>query len=144
MPSVCIGRVLAGLTPLLMAASAIGAPIQCPATIVESPQLAGVPSSWAVMAPSGERTLKQVGVYWGPQEELGALVPDGERIDKRQERANWTLLPKSGGHFWIGCQYHDTTAVLLRRLDESVKQCEAIYDLLPTGRRLRLVSVDCR
>lgn len=140
-------RDLAACVVFSMAAvSAWSATAQCPRTLDEAPTVMDVPSQWVAVAPRGQRGLDQAGLYWGSDPaSLGSLVPTSEQIGKSQERVRWKLVPPPHGeHYWIGCMYVGTTAVLFRRLDLPVTQCEVVYDLLPSRRRNRLVSVECR
>lgn len=122
------------------------ATVQCPRTLDEAPQVEQVPAPWHVVAPRGPRGLEQAGIYWGNEAaSLGSLLPTDDRVEKGQQHVRWQLLPPPAGeHHWIGCMYTGTTALLVLRLDAAVSRCEVVYDLLPTGRRKRLASVDCR
>jgi len=48
----------------------------------------------------------------------------GQRLDTV---ATWTLAPTGRGH-WIQCAYDNTTAVLSRRLPETVNTCAVTYE----------------
>ncbi|MBI5256095.1 MAG: hypothetical protein HY855_06315 [Burkholderiales bacterium] len=131
------GTLAAGSCPLL------AAPVACPAVLSEVPSVSPVAPGWTVLAQPGDRPLEQAGVYLGAPEQRGALTPDTVQRDKQHEQLRWQLHRKAGDEFWIGCSYQGTTAMVFRKLESTTTRCQARYALLPTGRRLRLDSLDC-
>ena len=50
--------------------------IRCPAKLTETPGVVSPDPLWTITAPTGERSLDSVGVYWGSADQRGAQVPD--------------------------------------------------------------------
>lgn len=144
----CAARVAAALGLILGSMAPVpgrAATVQCPRTVDEAPQLLEVPSPWTAVTPRGERGLEQAGIYWGTGAgDLSSLVPTDDRIENGQQRVRWKLVPPPPGeHHWVGCMYAGTTALLVQRLEGPVGRCEVVYQLMPSGRRQRLVSIEC-
>jgi hypothetical protein len=126
------------------AQTAIAAEIHCPSSIKETPSVSKKDEQWVVVASSGERLLERVGIYLGTPSEHGAQVPDSENATKKTESVTWRLRRAASDAFWVGCSYVGTTAMLFKKVDTNVTTCVASYDLLPSGRRQRLSTMDCR
>jgi hypothetical protein len=138
---------IARLVPILLLTYVAAAPaieISCPRSILEAPSVSADLPDWQIVASVGERPLEQAGVYLGDPSERGAQVPDATRKKKAYETVTWQLVHSKDDAFWIGCSYGGTTAMLFRKLDPTLKQCQATYDLLPSGRRLHLKAISCR
>lgn len=129
---------------LAAAMMAQAATIQCPRSITEKPAVASPPSAWVVVAESGPRSLSQAGISIKIGSEYGAQVPDAVSRARREEHVNWTLPPAPAAErYWLGCSYLGTTAMLVVKLEPTDKSCVAIYELVKTGKRQRLKTVDC-
>ena len=132
------------LSPLFACSSIPAAEINCPESITETPTVSAVDSIWTVVADTGERRLEHVGIYLGSLSEYGAQVPDSTTTLKKKEMVTWRIIRGETDTFWVGCSYVGTTALLFQKLDSSVTKCIATYDLLPTGRRQWLSSMECQ
>jgi len=129
---------------LLCAGAAVGAEIECPASITETPSVISGNAAWLISAKTGERPLEHAGIYLGSPAEAGAQVPDSTRTTRFREKVTWKLVRAPQDEFWVGCSYTGTSAILLKRLESGVTQCIATYTLLPSGRRQQLETMDCR
>lgn len=129
---------------LFKAAPAVAIEISCPGSISETPSVSEANKRWIVVASSGERQLDQAGIYLGDPSQYGAQVPDSTTKTKGTETVSWHLVRSPTDTFWVGCSYVGTTAMLFQRLDAAVTFCAASYELLPSGKRLRLSHLDCR
>lgn len=131
--------------PMLIALPAQATEIHCPAAISESPTVSFKDRQWSIVAKPGERQLDHAGVYLSAAGEYGAEVPDSTKAAKRsEERVLWRMADSPTEAFAIGCSYTGTTAMLFMKLEKSVAQCVVTYELLPTGTRQRLRSIECR
>lgn len=135
---------LAVLCLLSIPLLSIAGEIKCPSSITETPAVSINDKRWTVVTNSGERPLEHVGIYIGTLSEYGAQVPDANKKSKRKETVTWNIKRSPTDTFWVGCSYVGTTAALFQELDSSVKVCVATYDLLPSGGRQRLSTVDCQ
>ncbi len=118
--------------------------IHCPTNLSETPTAVNPDPVWTIAASTGERPLDSVGVYWGSVDQRGAQVPDDTQKKKSSETLTWRLPKAEGGHYWIGCSYTSTTAMLYQKIAPTYSQCVATYMLLPSGRRLRLAAMQCQ
>jgi hypothetical protein len=129
---------------LFKAGSSVATEISCPNSIRETPSVSAADKHWIVVASSGERQLDQAEIYLGKPSEYGAQVPDSTTKKQGREIVSWHLVRSPTDTFWLGCSYVGTTAMLFQRLDSTVTFCAVSYELLPSGKRLRLSHVDCR
>lgn len=129
---------------LTISASIFAAEIHCPASINETPNISNKYIQWTVVANSGERPLERAGVYLGIPPDYGAQVPDSTKSDKKKETVTWKISRANSDLFWIGCSYVGTTATLFQQIGNTIEVCTATYDLLPSGKRLRLYTLECR
>lgn len=145
MKSKLAGALLSALLGLsLRAAPSVATEINCPDSIKEAPSVLTADRGWIVVATRGERPLEQAGIYLGKPAQYGAQVPDSTTKTKKTETVSWRLIRSPTDIFWVGCSYVGTTAMLFRRLDAAVTFCAVSYELLPSGKRLRVSHVDCR
>ena len=98
---------------------------------------------WLVVARQGERALEGVGIFLGTPAEFGAQVPDASKVERNRELVTWRIVRATGDRFWVGCVYSGTTAMLFQKLAADESLCVATYDLLPSGKRQRLSSMQC-
>lgn len=138
----CIAAVTSSL--LIATRSTLAAEIHCPETITELPTVSNKNKEWTVITSSGERQLESIGIYLGTPAEYGAQVPDSTRTIGKKEDITWKITRSTADTFWLGCSYVGTTAMLFQKLAATVKECVATYDLLPSGKRQRLRTVECR
>ena len=101
---------------------AAAAGISCPAAI-QTEQRASAPSPWAVSYGALPIALAQVTIFEGPPSEQASLVYDNEKKLPKETVLTWNLGPSTHG-YWLQCAYSSTTAVISRRLPDSVKHCE--------------------
>lgn len=135
------------LTVLLAAAFSSGARadgLYCPSSLEETPSVAEQDAPWVLVASPGHRPLEHAGLYLGDPREKAAQVPDARKRTRGSESVTWILKPRTNEEVWLGCSYTGTTAMLFRKIGEAVRECTIDYDLLPTGKRLRLNRVSCR
>lgn len=118
--------------------------IACPPLLSETPVVSSPNNSWLVVAARGDRQLKHVGVYLNDPFKQGQLVPDSTKKTSTAETVTWNLTHSKDEQVWIGCSYTGTTAMLFQQLAETASNCVASYDLLRSGKRLRLRSMDCK
>ncbi|MDH2433489.1 hypothetical protein QCD60_12985 [Pokkaliibacter sp. MBI-7] len=116
---------------------------QCPPQISETPVVSSQQPGWQVLLGSGQRSLDRVGVYLGPLTELAEQIPDQSENSAGIATDTWQLRRAADDHYLIGCRYTDTSAMLLRALPDTVQQCQARYQLTPSGQRQQLLSIRC-
>jgi hypothetical protein len=121
---------------------ALAGEVNCPASLKETPGVVDPGAGWTVLARAGDRPLESVAVYWGPGIEPAAQVPDEAQKKKLIESVRWNL-PRQQEPYWIACAYVGTSAVVLQKLGVELSRCVVTYDLLPSGRRLRVKAVVC-
>ncbi len=110
------------VTSAAYSARAAAADISCPATI-QTAQKASAPSPWAVDYGALPIALAQVTIFEGPPSEQASLVYDSEKKLSKETVLTWNLGPSTRG-YWLQCAYSSTTAMISRRLPDSVKHCE--------------------
>lgn len=116
--------------------------VNCPSYIIEKPVVSDQ-GSWLVVAESGKRTLQHVGIYLREPVLAAAQVPTSSETTTVSEIVQWKIQRFAGEEVWIGCSYVGTTAMLFRKIPNGVSRCETQYDLLPSGKRLRVHSISC-
>jgi hypothetical protein len=121
---------------------AFAAEVNCPASLRETPGVVDPGPGWTVLARAADRPLESVMVYWGPGTEPAAQVPDETQKKKLIESVRWDL-PRQQEPYWIACAYVGTSALVLQKLGADLSRCVVTYDLLPSGRRLRVKAVSC-
>ncbi|HKA45261.1 MAG TPA: STY0301 family protein [Burkholderiales bacterium] len=104
----------------------------CPATINVEQRIAPVPEGWEASLSADKPQLAMVTFFDGPPAERASLKYDSEEKQRSNWVATWTLAPSARG-YWIQCAYENTTALLARRLPESVRTCKVIYERKTSG-----------
>lgn len=99
----------------------------CPQKIEVEQRATTVPEGWEGGRTTSTVTLASVMFYDGPPAEKAARKFDSEDREKRERIATWNLPPSARG-YWISCGYAGTTAVISRRLPDSVKHCAVTYE----------------
>jgi len=117
--------------------------IQCPGSISESSSIKNSPAGWEVIEEPAEHTLDQISIYLFHPSQKGTQVPDNVKRTRNEESVTWRMIRGQNDEFWVGCSYHDTTAILARKLNNRISQCVASYEISQTGERLRLKKVFC-
>lgn len=117
--------------------------IQCPESIKENLSVKDSPADWEVIEGPGEHTLDQVSIYLSHPRQKGTQVPDNVKRTKNEESVTWRIIRGQSDEYWVGCSYHDTTAILARKLNNRISQCVASYEISQTGQRLRLKKAFC-
>jgi len=117
--------------------------IQCPASISESSSIKNSPADWEVIEGLEEHTLDQVSIYLFHPSQKGTQVPDNVQRTKNEESVTWRMIRGQNDEFWVGCSYHNTMAILARKLNNRISKCVASYEISKTGERLRLKKVFC-
>lgn len=138
------------LAVLALLASIAGNPVfaagtVCPRTVLEKPSIMRNEPDWKIVSDAEEKALTSVGIYLSrpPDERLSGQVPD-TITTKRVERNHWRLLRSPGDRYWLGCNYANTTVMLVRELGNEVQSCTVEYSLMPNGRLDKVRSVACR
>lgn len=115
----------------------------CPVTL-DVHQVGTSPSNdWTSVDGQGKQSLLRVGFFLHHPNQRGALVPDSTARHKMEEQVTWSFPRNPGDDFWLGCIYTDTTAMLVRKLSDSVTACSVNYVLLPTGVRSEIKNILC-
>lgn len=104
------------------ASRAAAAGISCPATI-KTEQKASAPAAWEIGYGALPIALAQVTIFEGPPSEQASLVYDTEKKLPKEIVLTWNLGPSKRG-YWLQCAYSSTTAMISRRLPDTVKHCE--------------------
>jgi hypothetical protein len=116
--------------------------VKCPVALTETPGVVEPGSGWTVVAVAADRPLESVAIYLGPDNERAAQVPDVNRKKNLVESVTWNLLPHQHP-YWVGCAYTATSALVFQKLGADLSRCTVSYDLLPSGRRLRVKTLVC-
>ena len=129
---------------LAFATGCAAADLNCPDAITETPTVQDAPTPWVFQGDQGRRHLDQVAVYFGHPNERGVQIPDKIIKSKSGEIVVWLISATKGEQYWVGCSYLGTTAVLISPIEILTRGCSARYSVLPTGKRLKLLSFTCR
>ena len=126
--------------PVLCAA----AQFQCPSSIDIEETLRTSISPWEkVVSPQGYH-LDRAFVFNRHPSEGGSQVPDKTIKSKRVLRDMWYFPEKKSERFWIGCSYLRSNTVLVQPVGAGLGQCEVTYETLPSGKILKLASIQCQ
>ena len=104
----------------------------CPQKIEVEQRVAAIPEGWEAGQATTTVSLASVTFFDGPPAERASLKFDGEDRQKRDWVAFWNLPPNARG-YWISCGYENTTAVVSRRLPESIRSCAVTYERRKRG-----------
>ncbi|MGH8632766.1 MAG: STY0301 family protein [Burkholderiales bacterium] len=99
----------------------------CPQKIDVEQRVAALPEGWEAGQATGTVVLVSVAFFDGPPAKQAALKYDSEDRQKRDRVAFWNLPPGARG-YWISCGYANTTAVISRRLPDSIRNCAVTYE----------------
>ena len=99
----------------------------CPATISVEQRVTPVPDGWEASMAAAKPQLAMVTFFDGLPAERASLKYDSEEKQRANWVATWTLAQNARG-YWLQCGYDNTTALLSRRLPESVRTCKVIYE----------------
>ena len=102
-------------------------PSLCPETVKVEQRVVETPQGWGAGLSDTKSAIAMVTFFDGPPTERASLKYDTELKQRGGWVATWTLAPNTRG-YWIQCAYDNTTAVLSRRLPESVKTCAVTYE----------------
>lgn len=102
-------------------------PSLCPEAINVEQRIAETPQGWEAGSSGLKPQIAMVTFFDGPPAERASLKYDSELKLKGNWVATWTLAPNARG-YWIQCAYENTTAVLSKRLPETVKTCSVTYE----------------
>jgi hypothetical protein len=102
-------------------------PSLCPAEVNVEQRVADPPQGWESGLSGLKPQLAMVTFFDGPPAERASLKYDSELKQKGNWVATWTLAPTGRG-YWIQCAYDNTTAVLSKRLPDTVKTCAVTYE----------------
>ena len=117
----------------------------CPQKIEVEQRVAALPEGWEAGQTTATVVLVSVAFFDGPPAKQAALKYDSEDRQKRDRVAFWNLPPGARG-YWISCGYENTTAVVSRRLPESVRSCAVTYERRKRGAAglPAIKSITCR
>jgi hypothetical protein len=128
LPAVFVLLVLpAGAAQPKTSASEPTGPSLCPETISVEQRVIEPPQGWEPGLSGAKPQLAMVTVFDGPPAERASLKYDSELKQRPGWVATWLLAPNARGH-WIQCAYENTTAVLSKRLPETVRTCNVTYE----------------
>ena len=102
-------------------------PSLCPAEVNVEQRVTNPPQGWEPSLSDLKSQLAMVTFFDGPPVERASLKYDSELKQKGNWVGTWTLAPNSRG-YWIQCAYDNTTAVLSKRLPDTVKTCAVTYE----------------
>ena len=102
-------------------------PSLCPETVTVEQRVSESPQGWEAGVSGLKPQLAMVTFFDGPPAERASLKYDSELKQRGGWVATWMLAPTGRGH-WIQCAYDNTTAVLSKRLPETVKNCTVTYE----------------
>jgi hypothetical protein len=120
------------------------AQFQCPSSIEIEEIVRSSISPWEkVVSPQGYQ-LDRVLVFSRDPSEGGSQVPDETIKDKSVVRDIWNFPGKKSEGFWIGCRYLHSNTLLVQLVGTGFGQCKVSYDTLPSGKILKLNSIQCQ
>ena len=99
----------------------------CPASVVVEQHVSAAPAGWEASLSGVKSQLAMVTFFDGPPAERASLKYDSEEKRKGDWIGTWNLGSGTRG-YWVQCAYDNTTAVLSRRLPDSVKTCKVTYE----------------
>ena len=99
----------------------------CPAEVNVEQRVTDPPQGWEPGLSGLKSQLGMVTFFDGPPAERASLKYDTELKQKGSWVATWNLAATGRG-YWIQCAYDNTTAVLSKRLPETVKTCAVTYE----------------
>ncbi|HZM48185.1 MAG TPA: STY0301 family protein [Burkholderiales bacterium] len=103
-------------------------PSLCPETVNVEQRVTDPPQGWEPGLSGMKSQLAMVTFFDGPPGERASLKYDSELKQRGGTWvATWTLAPNGRG-YWVQCAYDNTTAVLSRKLPETVKTCAVTYE----------------
>ena len=117
----------------------------CPQKIEVEQRIAMVPEGWEGGRATATVALVSVTIYDGPPAEKAPRKFDREDRERRDRVATWNL-PTSARGYWISCGYTGTTAVISRRLPDSIRSCAVTYERKRPGASSppAVTRIDCR
>lgn len=137
-------RLLMVVQFLLLALFSGASDLNCPGTLPVQQTATAIPAGWDAVQIDRQELIDKVSFYLSHPSSGGALVPDKTQKTGSEERVIWTFTRKPGDDFWMACSYINTSVLLTRKLGSDVSECMVSYDLLPSGKRLRLKGVLCK
>ena len=108
----------------LATASAVTATSDCPSVIDTDQTLKQSHQGWMASQEETRSPLSSIRLSEGDPRDLAWLLPDRTSKGGVQE---WDLLPSPRG-YWVVCGYANTTVILSRRLDPTVRRCAVQLD----------------
>jgi hypothetical protein len=119
------------------------AQFQCPSSLEIEEAVRSPISPWEkIVSPHGYQ-LDRALVFSHHPSEGGSLVPDKTIKGKGVLRDIWYFSGKTSEGFWIGCRYLRSNIVLVQPVGSGVGHCEVSYETLPSGKILKLKSIQC-
>ncbi len=115
--------------PASSAAAAKPMPVidACPRELnVRQAVTADVPG-WTSTNPQESYPFARIAFYSGPPADDKRVVPTFENRTSTGLHDGW-LLPKQPAGYWVQCQYGNTAAAVIRKLDDINNFCVADYD----------------
>ncbi|MEK6748632.1 MAG: STY0301 family protein [Pseudomonadota bacterium] len=105
--------------------------IQCPATIDLTEQAQNIPIPWQSVINRGRsgHRLENVFLYFHHPQEMGTLVPDEDKYEKKRAVAIWRFPGKDSRDHWLTCVYSDTNVMLARALPNDLTHCTVSFKM---------------
>jgi hypothetical protein len=117
--------------------------IQCPPSINVSEKVVTSPENWEGYVVPREHYLDNVMFSSGHPSGLATLVPDKAINKKGKSVSTWLFPGENPDGFWLSCTYHNTNAVLTKRLPKGAKRCRLTLKLTKSGTFLQIESIVC-
>jgi hypothetical protein len=127
------------LLPLLARAAET---VDCPATL-DVDATVRAPSGWQAFVPERPPALSRISLFSGAPEEGASLVPDKTVNQGQESKDTWLFRSGVPEGVWVVCHYNDTAVSLTRQLGGAVSRCEARYQRLRSGTRLKVIGMRC-
>ena len=111
----------------LVAVPASAATADCPARLAVTQQLDGQPpDGWKSFDTQSTYPLASVTFWSGSPDRMMSLRPTRSRSESKSDVYIWSLADNRE-HYWVSCDYGNTSVVIARPLGKQAQTCVARY-----------------
>ena len=99
----------------------------CPKELSVRQSVVADVAGWTSVSPQESYPFARIALYSGPPADDKRVVPTFENRTATGLHDGWILRRQPVG-YWVQCQYGNTAAVVIRKLDDANDFCVADYD----------------